>query len=77
MTDRTVVGIAAACDGEASAELICVCCDDRTVFSWWPTRRDGTPGWWEELEPVPGTLAARQAHRADDADSGTEPDPGR
>ena len=72
MIQRSVVGIAAACNAEASSEFIVVCCDDGTVFSWWPTRRDGTEGWWEMLAPVPGTLAAPLASRGDETDPGDE-----
>lgn len=77
MMTRSVVGIAITSDEAATHDIVYVACDDGSAFVWWPDRRAGCPGRWEELAPVPGTRAARQAHRADDATSGTTAEPGQ
>ncbi len=66
---RRVVGIAFTMDDSATHDLVYVACDDGMVFNWcpnsYPDGRIGGPGRWEELAPVPGTQAARQADKVE------------
>lgn len=75
MTRRSVVGIAMTMDDSATHDIVYVACADGLVFTWCPDGGRGIAGRWMALAPIPGTQAARQAHRADDADSGAKAEP--